>query len=228
MMSMKRRASLSRSSRIARSAAASRRLHRAAERDFRQARHPGHDVRPRLGGLPARASRAQPEVEKDVKAMRAIAEEAFAMVREYKGSHSGEHGDGIVRSEFHERCSARASSTTFEEVKRHFDPDNLLNPGKFVDPPRNGRPRAIPLSAGLSRRELKPRSTGRPSPAPAAVPGRRRDVQQQRRLPQTRGRRDVPSYRVTREEKDVTRGRANTLRLAISGQLGRTRSPPTR
>ncbi len=46
----------------------------------------------------------------EVKKMRAIAEEAFAMVREYKGSHSGEHGDGLVRSEFHERCSARASS----------------------------------------------------------------------------------------------------------------------
>jgi FAD/FMN-containing dehydrogenase len=49
------------------------------------------------------------KLDEDVKAMRAIAEEAFAMVREYKGSHSGEHGDGIVRSEFHERCSARAS-----------------------------------------------------------------------------------------------------------------------
>ena len=45
-------------------------------------------------------------LEKDVKAMRAIAEEAFAFVREYKGSHSGEHGDGIVRSEFHKLCSA--------------------------------------------------------------------------------------------------------------------------
>jgi FAD/FMN-containing dehydrogenase len=41
-------------------------------------------------------------LEKDVKAMRAIAEEAFALVRSYKGSHSGEHGDGLVRSEFHE------------------------------------------------------------------------------------------------------------------------------
>ena len=40
--------------------------------------------------------------EVDVKKMRDIAEEAFAMVREYKGSHSGEHGDGLVRSEFHE------------------------------------------------------------------------------------------------------------------------------
>jgi len=52
------------------------------------------------------------KLEKDVKAMRAIAEETFAMVREYKGSHSGEHGDGIVRSEFHQAMFGRASSTT--------------------------------------------------------------------------------------------------------------------
>ena len=43
------------------------------------------------------------KLDKDLKAMRAIAEEAFALVRAYKGSHSGEHGDGIVRSEFHEQ-----------------------------------------------------------------------------------------------------------------------------
>ena len=48
--------------------------------------------------------------------MRAIAEEGFALVREYKGSHSGEHGDGIVRSEFHDRCSA-GDRRAFEEVK---------------------------------------------------------------------------------------------------------------
>ena len=52
------------------------------------------------------------KLEKDVKAMRAIAEEAFAMVREYKGSHSGEHGDGLVRSEFHETMFGSASSPT--------------------------------------------------------------------------------------------------------------------
>ncbi len=48
-------------------------------------------------------------LEKDVKAMRAIAEEAFALVRAYKGSHSGEHGDGLLRSEFTNKCSARSS-----------------------------------------------------------------------------------------------------------------------
>jgi len=50
--------------------------------------------------------------DKDVRAMRAIAEEAFTIVREYKGSHSGEHGDGIVRWNSMRRCSARVSSKT--------------------------------------------------------------------------------------------------------------------
>ncbi len=53
-------------------------------------------------------------LEKDVKAMRAIAEETFAMVREYKGSHSGEHGDGIVRSEFHEAMFGARIVADFE------------------------------------------------------------------------------------------------------------------
>ena len=75
-------------------------------------------------------------LEKDVKAMRAIAEETFAMVREYKGSHSGEHGDGIVRSEFHEAMFGPRIVADFEEVKARFDPDRVLNPGKIVDAPR--------------------------------------------------------------------------------------------
>src|SRR4051812_22378923 len=74
--------------------------------------------------------------EKDVKAMRAIAEEAFQMVREYKGSHSGEHGDGIVRSEFHEFMFGKRLVQAFEEVKDNFDPKGLYNPGKIVRAPR--------------------------------------------------------------------------------------------
>src|SRR5437016_1223901 len=76
------------------------------------------------------------KLNKDVKAMRAIAEEAFAVVREYKGSHSGEHGDGIVRSEFHEVMFGREIVEAFRTVKQHFDPNNVLNPGKIVDPPK--------------------------------------------------------------------------------------------
>ena len=54
------------------------------------------------------------KLEKDVKAMRAIAEETFEMVREYKGSHSGEHGDGLVRSEFHEAMFGSAHRCRFQ------------------------------------------------------------------------------------------------------------------
>ena len=71
-------------------------------------------------------------LEKDVKAMRAIAEEAFAFVRAYKGSHSGEHGDGIVRSEFHEPMFGARLVRAFEEVKDRFDPRGLFNPGRIV------------------------------------------------------------------------------------------------
>ncbi len=75
-------------------------------------------------------------LDKDVHAMRAIAEEAFAMVSEYKGSHSGEHGDGIVRSEFHEMMFGAELVHAFEEVKDAFDPRHLFNPGKIVRAPK--------------------------------------------------------------------------------------------
>ena len=75
-------------------------------------------------------------LEKDVKAMRAIAEEAFAMVRDYKGSHSGEHGDGIVRSEFHEVMFGERLVNAFEDVKDRFDPNAVFNPGKIVRAPK--------------------------------------------------------------------------------------------
>src|ERR687895_2598157 len=68
------------------------------------------------------------------KQMRDIAEEAFAMVRGFKGSHSGEHGDGLVRSEFHEPMFGSRLVRAFEEVKDNFDPGGLFNPGKIVRP----------------------------------------------------------------------------------------------
>ena len=89
-------------------AGASRRLHRAAHRHLREARHraaPGTRT-PRVGCLHVRPV-LNLKLEKDASTMRAIAEEAFAMVKDYKGSHSGEHGDGLVRSEFHEQMYGR-------------------------------------------------------------------------------------------------------------------------
>src|SRR5436190_8627178 len=68
--------------------------------------------------------------------MRAIAEEASAMVRQYKGAYSGEHGDGLVRSEWVAWQFGPRLARAFEEVKAALDPLNLMNPGKIVRPPR--------------------------------------------------------------------------------------------
>ncbi len=133
------------------------------------------------------------KLEKDVKAMRAIAEETFAMVREYKGSHSGEHGDGLVRSEFHETMFGERIIADFREVKHRFDPGQPAQSRQDRRCAQNGRPRAVSLSAGLPRQRIEDgaRLVGL-ARRRRRFSGRGRDVQQQRRLPQARGRRDVP------------------------------------
>jgi len=160
-------------------------------------------------------------LDKDVRAMRAIAEDAFAMVREYKGSHSGEHGDGIVRSEFHEIMFGAQLAHTFAEVKDRFDPRNLFNPGKIVRAPKfddranfryGPNYRASDMTTALDW-----------SAYPGAGGGFQGAVEMCNNNGACRalaGGVMCPSYRVTRDERDVTRGRANSLRLAITGQLG--------
>jgi FAD/FMN-containing dehydrogenase/Fe-S oxidoreductase len=161
------------------------------------------------------------KLDKDVKAMRAIAEEAFAMVREYKGSHSGEHGDGLVRSEFHEAMFGSRIIADFAEVKHRFDPDNLLNPGKIVDPPAMDDRSLFRYPPDYRVTEFKTALDW--SAWPGAGGGFQGAVEMCNNNGACRkleGGVMCPSYRATRNERDVTRGRANTLRLAISGQLG--------
>jgi len=161
------------------------------------------------------------KLEKDVKAMRAIAEETFEMVREYKGSHSGEHGDGLVRSEFHEAMFGSRIVADFREVKQRFDPGNVLNPGKIVDPPKMDDRTLFRYRPDYRIGELKTVLDW--SAYPGAGGGFQGAVEMCNNNGACRkleGGVMCPSYRATRDEKDVTRGRANTLRLAISGQLG--------
>jgi Fe-S oxidoreductase/FAD/FMN-containing dehydrogenase len=169
--------------------------------------------------------------------MRAIAEEAAAMVREYKGAYSGEHGDGLCRSEWVAWQFGPRLDRAFGQVKALFDPENRMNPGKIVAPPRMDDAALFRTGPAYARIALAPRLdwsawnvdrdplTGRES-----APGTGGDV--------THGLAKAvemcnnnghcrkfdagtmcPSYRVTRDEQHVTRGRANTLRLALSGQL---------
>ena len=159
--------------------------------------------------------------DKDVHAMRAIAEEAFAMVREYKGSHSGEHGDGLVRSEFNEAMFGARLARAFEEVKDRFDPNDVFNPGKVVRPPKFDDRSLFRYAPGYRGEEVETRLDW--SAFPGSGSGFQGAVEMCNNNGACRklaGGVMCPSYRVTRDERDVTRGRANTLRLAVTGQLG--------
>ena len=170
-------------------------------------------------------------LEKDVKAMRAIAEEAFAMVRDYKGSHSGEHGDGIVRSEFHDDDVRRAAGAR-------------LRGGQ--GPLRSERPASIPARS-CARRNSTTARCFRYGPDYRAdddrtrarlvglsrrrrrFPGRGRDVQQQRRLPRARRRRHVPELpRHPRRARRHPRPRQHAAPRASPASSAPTRSPRTR
>jgi len=160
-------------------------------------------------------------LERDVAAMRGIAEAAFKMVREYKGSHSGEHGDGIVRSEFHEAMFGPAIQRSFEEVKSLFDPGNLLNPGKITAAPKMDDRELMRYPPGYSFADLQTsHDWSEWSGAAGGFQGAVEMCNNNGACRKLEGGAMCPSYRVTRDERDVTRGRANTLRLALSGKLG--------
>jgi Fe-S oxidoreductase len=161
------------------------------------------------------------KLEKDAKAMRAIAEEAFAMVREYKGSHSGEHGDGLVRSEFHEKMYGARTVRLFEEVKDRFDPSGVMNPGKIVRASRMDDRSLFRFKPDYRVPEMERVLDW--SAYPGAGGGFQGAVEMCNNNGECRKHAVgvmCPSFRVTGNERDVTRGRANALRLAISGQLG--------
>ena len=152
----------------------------------------------------------------EVAKLRTIAAAAHEMIREFKGSHSGEHGDGLVRSEFLEPMLGPRITKAFSEVKECFDPEGRLNPGKIVDPPRMddrslmrfpphyepvNREDALDWSdwGGLYRATEMCNNNGACRKFDAGVM--------------------CPSFRVTKDEQHLTRGRANALRLALTGQV---------
>jgi FAD/FMN-containing dehydrogenase/Fe-S oxidoreductase len=149
--------------------------------------------------------------------MRAIAEEACALVKQYKGAYSGEHGDGLVRSEWIAPFFGPRLTAALGEIKSWIDPRGLMNPGKIVAPPRMD-------DRSLFR--FKPGYQTRP-PARALDWSEWGGLDKAVEMCNNNGHcrkfdagTMCPSYRATRDETHLTRGRANTLRLALSGQLG--------
>jgi FAD/FMN-containing dehydrogenase/Fe-S oxidoreductase len=158
----------------------------------------------------------------DVAKMRAVAEETFALVREYKGSHSGEHGDGLVRSEFHAQMFGERIVHAFETVKDAFDPTGMLNPNRIVHPPRMDDRTLFRYAPGYApTTDFTPKLDWSEHPGPLG--GLLGAVEMCNNNGTCRAFDSgvmCPSFRVTRDEQHLTRGRANTLRLALTGQLG--------
>ena len=153
----------------------------------------------------------------EVGKMRDIAEEAFAMVREYKGSHSGEHGDGLTRSEFHEAMFGTRVVRAFEEEKDAFDPAGLLNPGKIVRAPKMDDRALFRYPPGYATEE---RDWALDWSEWGGFAGAVEMCNNNGACRKTDPGVMCPSYRATFDEQHVTRGRANTLRNALSGRLG--------
>ena len=153
----------------------------------------------------------------DIATFRGVAEEVLREAVRLGGSYSGEHGDGILRSEFIEPLLGGRLARAFGEVKEAFDPTGMMNPGKIVAAPR------------MDDRELfryGPRYREAPLPVAMDWSGQGGFTRAVEACNNNGACRKMdpgvmcPSYRVTREEADTTRGRANVLRLALTGQLG--------
>ena len=151
--------------------------------------------------------------------MRAIAEEAAALVREYKGVYSGEHGDGLVRSEWIAPFFGPRLTAALGEIKTLFDPSNLMNPGKIVAPSKQDDRSLFRFKPDYA---TPPIATALDWQAEFGERGLAAAVEMCNNNGHCRkfdAGTMCPSYRVTHDEQHVTRGRANTLRLAISKQL---------
>ncbi|MCD1585262.1 FAD-binding protein [Halomonas sp. ATBC28] len=172
--------------------------------------------------------------------MREIAELASALVREYKGAYSGEHGDGICRGEWVAWQFGETVNNAFREIKQLFDPENLFNPGKIVDTPKMDDERYFRFPKSYTTIPLTPvfdwsawnvkrvPLTGEQTPPGSggdATHGLAMAVEMCNNNGHCRkfdAGTMCPSFRITRDEQHLTRGRANTLRLVLSGQLGKS------
>ncbi|WP_445737077.1 FAD-binding and (Fe-S)-binding domain-containing protein [Mariniflexile sp.] len=145
----------------------------------------------------------------DVVLFRKITTDVAHLVKKYGGSMSGEHGDGMVRSEFIELMIGKENYNILKRIKTVFDADNIFNPGKIVNPlPMDKSLRYVPDRAEPEIETLLDFSHSKGILREAEKCNGSGDC---RKLPEFGGTM-CPSYRATRNEKDTTRARANALR----------------
>jgi len=147
--------------------------------------------------------------------MRTIAEAIKDLVIEFGGALSGEHGDGLARSEFNRELFGDTLYEAFREIKRTFDPRSLLNTGKITDAP----PMDTHLRYGADYRVMLPLQTHFRFRDTGGIAGAAELCNGNGLCRKTISGTMCPSYMVTRDEQHSTRGRANALRMVFSGAL---------
>ncbi len=149
----------------------------------------------------------------DLQHMQSIADRVSDLVLKYGGAFSGEHGDGLARSAFNEKMFGPQLYEAFREVKRLFDPKNILNPGKIVEAQsltenlRVSDEAPVEVSTFLDFSKEQGFFTAVEMCNGNGV-CRKRDTGTM-----------CPSFMVTDEEQHSTRGRANALRAVLSGRV---------
>ncbi|HLA42129.1 MAG TPA: FAD-linked oxidase C-terminal domain-containing protein [Aggregatilineales bacterium] len=147
---------------------------------------------------------------------RSIAEAVAEKVIQYQGTTTGEHGEGLLRGEFSEQLFGKNLVDAFREIKQIFDPDNLMNPGKVVDTGKMDDPKRLRFTPDYEVIPLKTRYdwssdfgfSGAAEMCNGAGVCRKEGIGTM-----------CPSFMATLDEAHATRGRANALRLAISGHI---------
>ena len=145
----------------------------------------------------------------DVTLFRSITTDVAKLTKKYKGSFSGEHGDGIVRAEFIPLMIGNANYELLKRVKNAFDPNNIFNPGKIVE--------AFPMDESLryevDREEPEVKTLMDFSDSEGILKAAEKcNGSGDCRKDHTMSGGMCPSYHATKNEKDTTRGRANALR----------------
>jgi FAD/FMN-containing dehydrogenase/Fe-S oxidoreductase len=154
-----------------------------------------------------------------IRQIREIGQGALELCIKYKGTISGEHGQGIARSEFGERLFGPEMMQAFREVKSTFDPKGIMNPGKIIDAPSMNDESLLRFGSDY-RTPHEPNVTVMSFDSDG---GFARSVEMCngagvcRKLDQGVM---CPSYMITRDEVHSSRGRANALRAAMMGLLG--------
>ncbi len=146
---------------------------------------------------------------KDVKLFRKITTDVAHLTKKYKGSFSGEHGDGIVRAEFLPIMIGKKNYELCKQIKQVFDPNNIFNPGKIVNPYKMDEA----LRYQTERKEPEIKTLLNFSDSEGILKAVEKcNGSGDCRKNDSAGGTMCPSYRATKNEKDVTRARANILR----------------